>query len=199
MSTSASAAKPPPGKGWYVLAAVVLLATIAGFTIFLLVRLNGLGASLLQVVVPGEAQLNLVETGSYTIFHEYNSVVDGKVYAVPVLSGLRVSVTSPAGKTLALNAPGGTSRYSFASREGISVFTFEVGEPGTYQLTASYDNGRAEPRTVLSVGSGFVSSIIVTVMIGLLIMFAGIGAAVAIAVVVYLARRRAMARAPGSI
>lgn len=197
MSTPATTAKPPPGKGWYVLAAVVLLATIAGFTIFLLARLNGLGASLLQVVVPGEAQLNLVEPGSYTIFHEYNSVVDGRVYAVPVLSGLRVSVTSPAGKTLALNAPSGTSRYSFAGREGTSIFTFQVGEPGTYRLAASYENGRAEPRTVLSVGSGFVSSIIVTVMIGLLIMFAGIGAAVAIAVIVYLARRRAMQSAPG--
>jgi hypothetical protein len=199
MSIPATASKPPPARGWYIVAGLLAVAAVVASSLFVIYRVNGLGARLLQVVVPGETSLILVETGSHTIFHEYNSVVDGKVYSAPSLSGLRVSLVSADGTPVKLVPPTATSRYSFAGREGISVFTFNVLEPGTYRLAASYENGRSEPRTVLTVGSGFVAGIITTVMIAILIAFAGIGAAIAVAVVVYQARRRArLAGAPAS-
>jgi hypothetical protein len=199
MSIPAAGAKPPPGRGWYVLAGVLVIAAIAASAVFVVYRVSGLGSRLLQVVVPGQAELSLDEPGSYTIFHEYNSVVDGRVYSSASLSGLRVRVTSPEGRAVKLTSPTTTSRYSFSGREGIAVFTFDVAKPGLYRVAASYENGRAEPRTVLTVGGGFVGGVIVTVLVTLLIAFAGIGAAIAVAVVVYLARRRArLASASGS-
>lgn len=65
-------------------------------------------------------------------------------------------------------------------------------EPGVHHLIAWYENGRSEPLTVLTVGSGFVAGILITVFVALAIAFSGIGVAVAIIVVVVLARRRAL-------
>ncbi|HTT49292.1 MAG TPA: hypothetical protein VMG39_14990 [Pseudolabrys sp.] len=191
MSVPPAAVKPPPGRGWYVLAGVLTVATIAATSLFIVYRINGLGSQLIQVVVPGEAKLTLSEPGSYTVFHEYNSVVDGEVYHANSVSGLSVTVLSPEGRAITLTTPAASSRYRFSNRTGVSIFTFDVTKPGVYLLAAAYKNSHSEPKTVLTVGTGFIGGIFVTVLISLLIMFAGFGAAVAIGVSTYLARRRA--------
>jgi len=189
MSVPPVAAKPPT-RAWYIVAGLLAIAAVVASSLFVIYRVYGLSSRLQQVVVPGEASVTLTQPGNHTIFHEYNSVIDGKVYAAPSIAGLKVTLVSADGSPVRLGSPTATSRYSFAGREGISVFSFKA-EPGTYRLTASYENGRVEPRTVLSVGSGFVAAIITTVMVAILIAFAGIGTAIAIVVVVYQARRRA--------
>lgn len=192
MSVPASAAKPPPGRWWYVVAGLIAAAAVAVTIYFVIHRVSGLTDRLVQVVVPGQASLTLNETGSYTIFHEYQSVVDGKVYSTGSVSDLRVTVAGPDGRRVSLTSPSGTSRYSIAGRAGSSIFAFEAAQPGVYRLAASYEDGRREPRTVLTVGTGFLAGIFMTVLITLAIMFAGIGSAVAIAIIVFLARRRAL-------
>jgi hypothetical protein len=197
MSVPTVAAKPPPGRGWYILACALVFAALAAMGIFIFARISGIGASLTRVVVPGQAELRLDKTGDYTIFHEYRSVVDGRVYYAVSLSGLRVTVTAPDGSALALTSPRATSRYNVSGRSGVSVFAFNVAAPGTYRLTAFYEDGRSEPRTVLAVGSGFVGSILLTVLGAFLIMIVGVGAGVALGVTVY--RRRQRARLAGTV
>lgn len=97
MSFPAVVSKPPPGRGWYVVAGLLLIATAAAMALFIYSRISGLAAELVQVVVPGQADLNLRETGTYTIFHEYRSVVDDKVYYAASLSGMHMTVRSPSG------------------------------------------------------------------------------------------------------
>lgn len=191
MSVPSVTAKPPPGRGWYILACALVFAAVAAMAIFILARISGIGAALLQVVVPGQAELRLDKTGDYTIFHEYLSVVDGKIYESMSISGLRVTVTAPDGSALALSSPTATGRYNVSGRSGVSVFTFKVVSPGTYRLAAFYEDGRNEPRTVLAVGSGFVGGILLTVLGAFLIMIVGVGAGVTLAVTVYQRRKRA--------
>jgi hypothetical protein len=191
MSTSTIVSKPPPARGWYIAAGFLLVASIAGAGLFVVSRAAGLTNQLFQVVVPGRADLNLQATGTYTIFHEYRSVIDGKEYVSDAsLSDLNVTIQSADGEQLKVALLTGTSRYAVSGRAGYSVFTFDVTRPGLYRLTASYRDGRAEPRTVIAVGSGFVGGILETVMIALAITFSGIGCAVVLLVVVYRARHR---------
>jgi hypothetical protein len=154
-------------------------------------RLGGWAERMMRVVVPGQADLTLKESGTYTIFHEHQSTVDGRVYSVHTVSGLKISVRArPSGQVIPLqNAVG--SRYSVRAQAGRSLFDFVVPAAGTYEISAAYDGGRAQPQTVLAIDRGFVGDLILTILGAIAMAFAGMGTAAAIAVVVFIKRRRA--------
>ena len=78
-----------------------------------------------------------------------------------------------------------------SGRSGVAVFTFDITRPGVYRLSAVYDNGRSEPRVVLAVGSGFLLALFSIVLGALVFALGGMAAAVIIAVLVFVKRRRA--------
>ena len=44
---------------------------------------------------------------------------------------------------------------------GVSILTFNVTSPGRYRVSAGYDDNRTEPKTVLTVATGFLWAAIV--------------------------------------
>jgi hypothetical protein len=102
---SSTSAAPTPGIGsspsryWYLIAVLVFLAGFAGMAMVLFNQLSKLGDDLVQIVVPGERELTL-EAGSYTIFHERQSIVDGRIFSVDSIAGLAVTLTSADGKAI---------------------------------------------------------------------------------------------------
>lgn len=67
---------------WYSLLAIpAALVGIGLFAYFLLTGIKGATATLTQVVVPGGVALNITNPGSYTIFLEQPSTVNGKTYS----------------------------------------------------------------------------------------------------------------------
>lgn len=182
-----------PNRGWYVVAAVVFFGAIVASIWLTVSRLGGIGDSLVQVVVPGSADLTLDAPGTYTIFHERNSQVDGRIYTSESISGLRVTVRSAAtGRDVAVKRPTATSQYNYGGRSGFSAFAFDIDAPGTYRLTAAYDDGRREPQTVLAVSTGFIGGLLKTIGLALAIAFGGMAAGLALFIVVLLRRRRAL-------
>lgn len=181
-----------PSRFWYLAALVIFAAGLAAMGVLLSKAFSGLGGGLVQIVVPGETELAL-EPGSYTIFHETQSIVGGKLYQSDGIGGLTVSVLSPAEEAVALTTPAMGGSYEFAGRRGVAAFGFEIGEPGTYRLSASYGEGAAGPETVLAVGKGFAGTLLATVLGGLALVFICAGVAVAIAVRGSAKRRRARA------
>jgi len=147
-----------------------------------------------QIVVPGQRELHLSETGQYTVFHEYKSVVGDKVYSGS-LSGLQCSLTSKAtGEQIPLSPSSANSTYSMGPRSGVSVFDFSVQSPGLYVFSAQYPAGEDGPEVVLAVGHGFVKQLLVTILGGLGIMFGSMGVAGTIAVLTYFKRHREFKR-----
>lgn len=141
---------------WFVLAGIIAVAgfVAAGFHVF-----SGVGAvedRVMQVVMPGSAVLNLGQPGTYTIYHETRSVVDGKLYASSSVGGLSVSVRAPGGAEVPLVPSSGGVTYKFGSREGRSIFSFTVTAPGEYRITGTLPDGRSEPKVVLAVESGLM-------------------------------------------
>ena len=185
-----------PGRWRYALAAVVFIAGVALAVFRLETRLPALEDELPRFVFPGSLEIDLPAPGSYTIFHDSESVVDGRYYQAAAISGLRLALQSAAtGAPVALVVPGVTTRYAFAGRSGVSIVTFDVTDPGRYRLPADYDTGRPSPDVVLAVGRGFVGKL--TMMI-LSVMGIGLGAtgiAITIAVVTLLQRRQARRQA----
>lgn len=159
--------------------------------ILIVASLGDLGGRMMRLVVPGQAEFRLNEAGTYTIFHEYHSVVDGRAYALDALSGLQIIVRHR-GSAIELARPTVSSRYSVGSFAGRSLFQFEVNEPGVYLVRAVYGDGRKEPQTVLAIDRNFVGSLVRTILQAFGIGLGSTALAIAIFGVVLVKRRRAL-------
>ena len=177
-----------PDRREYLVALLLALIGAGGAAIFLLARLPSLDEGLVRMVAPGEMAIDL-QPGTYTIFHEYRSVVDGRLVLSDDVSGLRVAVSAAAGEPIALTGAA-EARYSINGHAGVSVAAFDVDTPGRYTLAAAY-RGRQGPEAVLAVGEGVIGKIFGLVLGTIAIAFAGIGGGIAVASVTYVKRRRA--------
>jgi hypothetical protein len=183
-----------PGRKWYAVALLVLLAGVTGFFLILTVTVLKFGDDFVRVTVPGQAELPL-DPGIYTIFHEQGGTTDGVgggVITAGDVSGLRISVHALGGAIVPLKADA-SGYYSINGRSGDPLFTFAITEPGTYQLAAAYDDRRSGPPAVLAIARDFNQTVMKTVLAGLASAFVSVAAAIAIALYVHRRRRRAAA------
>jgi hypothetical protein len=166
------------------------------FTLFLFKSLGSLTDALTQIVVPGQWDITLAKAGDYTVFYEYKSIVQNKVYATnESLSGIECVLTSnTTGKPVAFAPASVNSTYSVGSRAGVSVLNFSIKQPGTYEFSCGYSQGKEGSEVVLAIGQGFTGKIAGTVFGGLAIFFGSGAIAISIAVVTFLRRRKAKQR-----
>ncbi len=146
---------------------------------------------LVQVVVPGSADLKFDRPGLNTVFVEEQSVVNGRVFVTnDSISGLTCKIHAQDGSSLNLRRTSVSTTYQLSGRSGKSALEFNVPAPGTYHFECGYEEGQTGPEVVLAVGSGVATDIFVS--IGAL--FAGLGSgfliAAVVAVVIYQKQRR---------
>ena len=177
-------------RAGYVLAALCLLTGVGVAGWFVWTGVDELRAALTRFVVPGNIDLTLDEPGLYTIFHESESVVDGKLYTAPNIGGLPITVVGDDGKAIAVANPNFRAHYPVGGHTGDAVLVFSIAAPGRYRLSAAYPSGQAEPRTVLAVGRGFVGALLRMIFGALASAFVGFAAALALALTTYFRRRR---------
>jgi len=182
---------------WYVVACVIALAGLVAAALYVVPRIGTVDQGAMRLVMPGSAVLALDTPGSYTIFHERRSVVDGRYYASDSVDGLKVTLADPRGAPVALAEPTMSTSYQMGNREGRAMLAFEVAEPGRYRLTASLASGAAEPKVVLAVSQGLVGGIIQLVFKTLGIVFGSLGIAGLIVAIVAV-RRSKMAATPAT-
>ena len=135
--------------------------SVAGWLVWSGIK-SGCRTALTRIVVPGSGELTLDEPGSYTIFHEPESVVDGRVYSVQSVAGLRVTVAAePDGTAIRTVEPGMTSRYAIGSHSGVSILLVRHRAAGALSADRRIRaGGRAEPQTVLAIGHGVVGGLL---------------------------------------
>ena len=160
-----------------------------------------------QVVVPGSSDITLQQTGKYTIFYEYRTMVGNRIYSTDEnIPGIIVNIVSKdTGDEIPLSSASTNSSYSIGSRSGIGLFDFDIDEPGIYELSASYPavQGQQEEQRqeiVLAVIHSNVigrifGSIMGTVAGAMVIVFVPFAVGIAVIVITFLKRRKARARA----
>lgn len=121
---------------------------------------------LVQIEVPGSADLNLDHRGAYAVYYEYRSVVNGRVYD---------SAQSPPPLICTLNQRGSgdsvtlvpdyvsTHRYNNGSRAGVLLYSATIPAAGRYQFNCSYPDGSQSPVVVLSIGQNIFREIALVV------------------------------------
>ncbi len=189
-----------PGRIWYGVAGAVGISGVVAFSVLLLSSLSGMGDDLQQMKAPGKAEFTFREPGSYTVFHEHESVFEGAYFSSPdAVSGLKIGVKpSAGGKALAVNAAGVNASYELSGRSGVAIFEFEITEPGAYRINARYGDGRSKPVVILAIGHDFMGGLFTLILSGLGLLFGGLGGAGVIAVFTYLKRDRALSAQKGS-
>jgi len=182
---------------FYVLALALFVGGVGYFFYDLWHGLPHIADSLVQIVVPGEAQLNLRHGQDYTVFLEARSVVSGKIYSTDdSMSGLECKVSaSSRDEVIPLLRPGVSTTYNVGRRSGRSVLQFRVPQDGTYKFACGYGEATRGPEIVLAVGSGVGQGILRIVLTGLLVLFGGIGSSFVIGLATFLLRHQAKSRA----
>jgi hypothetical protein len=178
------------GRGWYVIAFVVMLvgAALAGLVAYR--QLDGLGNHVPQLVVPGDADLTLSQAGTYTIYLEREAVVNGRVYAASDgIEGMRVRIASAAGSPIEMSRPSVSSNYSIGGRSGTAVLAFTISDPGRYAFRADYPDGSLEPQGVLAVGYGVPEKIMAAIATAIGIAGAGFLLGLIVAIMTFVKRR----------
>ncbi|MGB6973785.1 MAG: hypothetical protein WBD67_03785 [Terracidiphilus sp.] len=167
---------------------------LIGIGLFAYVLIHGIthaADSLKQIVVPGSAELHL-KPGSYTVFLEEQSVVNGKIYSTTQsVNGLTCRVRSlQNGSAIPLSQSTTNTTYTVNGRSGHSVLEFPIQSAGGYTFGCDYGKGTTGPQVVVAVGSGVGEAIFLIVIEGGASFFGGSGAAVIIVLTVVLTRER---------
>jgi len=161
----------------------------------------------IQVVVPGSSDITLTQSGKYTVFYEYQSMVGNRIYSTGEdIPDIQVNlVSNDTGAEIPLSSASVTSTYTIGSRSGIGLFDFVIDQPGAYELSASYpavlgQQQEQGPEIVLAIIHGsavekLFGSIMGTVAGALAIVFIPFVAGVAIIIITFIKRRKASARA----
>jgi hypothetical protein len=178
-------------RAGYFLAPIPLLAGVIAAVWLVWSEFGALQDTIVRFVVPGSVELALDEPGTYTIFHEADSVVDGRLYSVQSIGGLQLTVTAAGdGKTVPITDPTISSSYTIGSHSGKSVWGFNITQPGRYRLTAAYPGGQSEPQTVLTIWRGFVGGLVRMILGAVGCALLGFALALALVLTTYFRRRR---------
>jgi hypothetical protein len=175
---------------WFVVAGVIVVASFAGAAFFLMPALADIDARMMRVVVPGDSLLVFDQPGSYVIFHEKRSVVDGRYYESDSVNGLQLGLTSGAtGARVKLVEPSTTTNYTIGNRSGVSIYAFTLEQAGRYRLSASLAGGNS--KAVLAIGQGLLGDMMRLIFGAIAIVAGGFAAAGAIVLAVVWQRSRA--------
>ena len=162
---------------WYALIGLaIMLSGGVLFVYFLWSGLSHLTDSLTQVVVPGQANLALTTPGTYVVFLEEQSVVNGQIYSTSEsVAGLACAVKSEASdQTIPIRKAKVSMTYSMGGRSGRSVLEFDVTRAGSYLFSCDYPPDSKGPQVVVAVGAGFGQRLTFTVISSLASLFGGL-------------------------
>jgi hypothetical protein len=173
--------KPRKGKialtvGLILLVGGIAAAAVGGWNIYDTITSQ---FDLQRVLIPGQEEIRLAQTGDYDVFLETRSRVDGKVYqmADENISGLEATLTwAETGEKIPLKSPSGDFTYSIGAYEGRALFQFHADKTGQAILQAQYADGQG-PQAVLAVGQVSMGELIGTILLlvlGVLAAFVGL-------------------------
>jgi hypothetical protein len=178
--------KVQPGRIWYLVPLAVFLGGVA-WLVFGLFSLSGQINSFPRVPLPAGGAVTLNHSGGYVIYYEGPGANSGQIPGFNV----RIVPASAPAQVGSLKSYSGSLTYTFGSRQGRAVLTFQVAHAGRFLV---------EPRGApsdsdLAFGSSIAGGIVGIVLASLALIFVGIGGAIVLFVIRLIKTRRARAAA----
>ena len=159
--------KQTPSRWFYALALLIPIFACVGTTMLVYRNvpelpgaLETLGIeNLTQVIVPGSAEIDFPKAGAYAVYYEYRSVVDGvsywrNEYPPSIRCQLRSKVTGEEVRLAPSDVQGDV--YTYPERAGVLFKRISIDQPGLYNFSCHYPDGRSYPKNVVAVGPNYV-------------------------------------------
>jgi hypothetical protein len=156
-----------PTRWYYVLAILIPIFACLGTALIVYGNvpklpgaLEALGTkNLTQVVIPGSAEIHFPRPGAYAVYYEYRSVIDGVSYfrdeCPPTMRCQLISRTTGEAVKLAPSTVEGDV-YTYPERAGVMFKRVSIDQPGIYDFSCQYPDGRSYPKYVMAVGPNIV-------------------------------------------
>lgn len=171
-----------PSRWYYGLGALVFFVGTAVCALIAITQFYRYFEEPKQIVIPGEKVLSFEKKGRYTLYYEYLSVVDGRVFDTgksfididPMLSHTESGVEVPFSRArITFN------RYIFGEyRDAIALLNFRIDTTGDYYFHADFINKDEPPEVVLSVAPDYIfialRTAAITIPIGLMTLIASV-------------------------
>ena len=187
-----------PGKGWYIAAGAVAVATVIAVVALIAWFVLTLDQGV-QFLGPGRHTAAFDKPGTYMVWNDYRTVFGGRSYdeSEKLPSGVQVKVVEvDSGKALAVSASYNASS-SLGETARNSVAKFEIVRPGRYEIIVEGDF----PQRVFSASKAFLFGLFSVIFGAIGLLFAGFGLAIGIVCWVFIQReeaRETAGRATGS-
>jgi hypothetical protein len=161
--------KIKPTRWYYVLALLIPVFACVGTALIVYGNvpklpgaLEALGVkNLTQVVVPGSAEIHFPKSGAYAVYYEYRSVIDGvsyfrDEYPPSMRCQLRSKRTGEAVKLAPSTVQGNVYTTHYPERAGVMFKRISIDQPGVYNFSCQYPDGKSYPKNVMAVGPNLV-------------------------------------------
>lgn len=179
-----------PRRLWYWIAGLIALVGIGGAIAWGVIswdRLNDTIDDFERIAVPGQATLEFSDAGGYTVYYEEpNQGWEANYFGSP---GVEIT-NATTGEAIPVSTYLTELTYTLG-RRGVAIYTFEIDEPGQYDVVVTAEAGSASDAEV-ALGPGIGGTLVWTILGALAIFFGALVVAIVIAVVV--AVRRASVR-----
>ena len=137
------------GTLWYLVAAIIVIAGLIAGSVMVWRGFVAM-VHVEQFIGPGHLSFNVTAPGSYTLWHDYHAVFEGRTYSTEkqLPEGVNFRVNGPNGPVAVKSSNG--AKASIGSTERVAVVEFVAHEPGQYEIAAEGEF----PVQLFSVGEG---------------------------------------------
>jgi hypothetical protein len=157
-----------PTRQGYLWSGIIFLIGIVGTVALAAVfffGLTGLADDLDRMVAPGQEQVELDDTGTWVLFYEYESRIDGVSYSSqrnPPPMDIEITRVFD-GESIPVQTARGESTYSLRHHSGEAIHHFSIDEPGLYELSISYVDEDREGEFVIAYGEGIGRTLLTSI------------------------------------
>jgi hypothetical protein len=196
MSDSQSSPQKIGPSRWFHLIALAMLAAgaICGYKA-LVAAIDTLQGGLTQEIFPGEVTVSFPAPGNYEIYYEDHSEFNGRVFDTGSrVPGLAFTVSdSESGEDIPVHRASLNETYNLNGRTGRSVLQFHISKPGSYKVSASYDDNEKHEDAVFAVGNAQIGRFVFLIFAMILSAFIFGGGALLVIILIEV-RRSSSAR-----
>ena len=187
---AAPRAKIRPGRIWYLVGLLVFLGG-AAWVYFGLTSVISQVNSFPRAPIPAGGQISLDHSGGYVVYYEGPGAQSGRVPDIRV----RVTPASASAAVQSLTPYNGTQTYGIGSHQGIAVLTLHVTRPGRFTVETPGAAG-VPAGSNLAFGDSIAGGILGPILIGVLLILAGLATLLVIFIVRIVQTNRARSPAP---